>query len=304
MENCLSFFPTFERVLRAIPGSLLMLSLAACVNVSTEVSRDSVVPVASVSPSPSLYPPTLSAPTSSAANETYPAKPAIKKPSKPKPAASAAHPTLAVNPPQESSTTPASNVVINGNAAYFIPAQMVEKRPSGVDLWIDPSSSMEQLKNDFATRFNISPDNIKVTAVQGDSERYDAAEAGKLISMEIPIGARMVAQLRGGEGFHIDPKEPVSRDVVGADRVKWHWDVQPKQASTSKIPLHLEISISSGGGKPWNNIYDAEVLVEATPQSWYEKLYEIAQKLNAWLALLGIGGIGGVYALLSRKKVA
>lgn len=312
VENSLFFCRIYARTVSVIPGvlliPLLILSVTACVNVRPEVSGGAGRP-ATVSPLPS--PPQKGAsemyPTSTEVIEGSSARPTSMHAARPRPVRQSTRPAPAASPSPENPVlapivaAPATPLV-KGSAAYFIPEKMMEKKPSRVDLWIDPTSSMEQLKRDFAARFNISPDNIQVSTVQDDGEKYDTAVAGKLISMKIPIGTTMIAELRGGEGFDIEPKGPVSHKVEGADRVKWNWGVQPKQASTTKIPLYLEISISSGGGKPWNNIYDAAVLVEATPQTWHEKLYEIAQKLNAWLALLGIGGIGGLYAFLSRKK--
>lgn len=302
------------RTVRVIQGalliSLLILSVTACVNVQTEVSggagRPAPVTATASPPSPSPAGGSASYPTSIERIEISSARPPIKKSSKPKPTAPAPRPAPAASPSPENpalapiAAAPAAPVV-KGSLAYFVPKKMVEKKASHVDLWIDRNTSEEQLKQELATKLNVRADHIRLHQVQQRDKKPDAAlTPDQMSGAEIPIGGWMIAELLGKDDFKIEPEGPQRQPLNATDRATWNWRVTPQKATDTL--LDIKVWIDPNDGKPWKESYHEAVLVEATPQSWNEKLYKIAQDLNAWLTLLGIGGIGGLFAWLSRRK--
>ena len=190
-----------------------------------------------------------------------------------------------------------------GSAAYYIPRQMVQKEPSLVDLWIDRNTSVEQLKQELAAQLKITNDKINVRRVQDKDKKPGTTVLAQLDGAEIPIGASMVAQLRGGEDFSIEPKEPQHRSLQGTNRAKWNWRVTPKHPSETGILIDLDIWIDPGSGKPWNESYHESVIVRAPPEPLIDKIKRLLQELNIWLAIFGIGGVGGVIKwLMSRRN--
>lgn len=187
-----------------------------------------------------------------------------------------------------------------GSAAYYIPRQMVEKKPSLVDLWIDRNTSIEQLKQELAAQLKITNDKINVRRVQDKGKNPGVTVMAQLDGASIPIGGTMIAQLRGGDDFSIDPPGLISQPLQGMDRAKWNWRVTPKHASQTF--LDLDIWIDPGPGKHLIDSYHESVNVDAIPESLSDKIKRWLQEINTWLAIFGVSGIGGVLAWFMKKK--
>lgn len=332
MENSLSFCRKCTHPARVIQRMLLIplliLSMTACVNVPPEASGGAGRPApvnAIASPAPisasevyeeiaaerqareiAAQKQAREMAAAKKAMEMAAAKAAIQKAIKPSLPVSAPRPAPAASPSPENpalapiAAAPAAPVV-KGSLAYFVPKKMVEKKASHVDLWIDRNTSEEQLKQELATKLNVRADHIRLHQVQQHDKKPDAAlTPDQMSGEEIPIGGWMIAELLGKDDFKIEPEGPQRQPLNGTDRATWNWRVTPQKASDTL--LDIKVWIDPNDGKPWKESYHEAVLVEATPQSWNEKLYKIAQDLNAWLTLLGIGGIGGLFAWLSRRK--
>lgn len=195
-------------------------------------------------------------------------------------------------------------VTPRGSAVYYIPKQMIEKEASLVDLWIDRTTSIDKLRQELAAKLQITADKIKIRNVHDvTGGKAGSSVLAKIDGVTIPIGGSMIAQLRGGDDFSIEPKEPVPQPLHDEVRAKWNWRVTPKHASVNGMLLDLDIWIDPGPGKRLIDSYHESVIVEAIPIPWYEKLYKIMQGINGWLALFGISGLGGVFTwLLKRNK--
>lgn len=180
---------------------------------------------------------------------------------------------------------------------------MVEKQASLVDLWIDRTVTVEQLKRELATKLRVTADRIRMrTVTDTDTEHGTPSVPAQLEGATIPIGGTMIAQLRGGNDFDIEPEGPIPQSLQNIDRAKWNWRVTPRHAAEKGMLLDLDIWIDPGPGRHLIDSYHESVIVAAIPIPWYEKLYNMAQGLNAWLALLGIGGIGGLLTWIRKKK--
>ena len=309
MENCLSYWHAYPYTARAILNSLLIFVVTAC----GSVPRESAVLPPPFTPIAAATAPAENASVSISQSQLVDTEvrssmgTEIEKAAKSKPVVHALTPKqkpshLVEKPSQAPVATPVVTIPQKGSAAYYIPKQMVEKMPSLVDLWIDRTTSIDQLKRELAAQLKITYEKINVRHVLNTDEKSGVPVLEQIDGVEIPIGANMVAELRGGEDFSIDPKGPVSRSLLGDGRAKWNWRVTPKHASTDGILIDLDIWIDPGSGKPWNDSYHESVIVHAIPLTWYEELYKLAQDLNAWLALLGIGGIGGLIKWIYSKR--
>lgn len=186
-----------------------------------------------------------------------------------------------------------------GSAAYYIPRQMVEKQPSLVDLWIDRNTTVEQLKQELAAQLKITNDKINVRRVQDKGENPGVTVIAQLDGVSIPIGGTMIAELRGGDDFSIEPAGLISQTLQGVDRAKWNWRVTPKHASQTF--LDLDIWIDPGPGKRLIDSYHESVNVDAIEEPTLDKIKRLLQEINTWLAIFGVS-IGGVITWFMKKK--
>ena len=203
----------------------------------------------------------------------------IKKPGKPSFAATAME---------------ALPVTRSGSAAYYIPKEMIQERASLVDLWIDRTTTIAQLKQELAAKLQVTADKINIRNVRDRPKLSGTPTFEKIDGETIPIGDTMIAQLRGGDDFTIDPKEPVTQSLKNENRGKWNWRVTPKHESKTGIYLDLDIWIDPGPGKRLIDSYHESVIVKARART----CYEIAQDINQWLLLLGIGGVSGLITVI------
>lgn len=286
-----------EQIKRSHFLALLILSLCACSSATTPpVAFPIAAPSAAEAPSPSPISDSPSQPESAAKSiNVESTSPQSSGATTQQSAKSAKHQT------GEAATTPKTPP--QGSAAYYIPKQMTEKEASYVDLWIDRTTDLEQLKRELAARLQLSADRINMHRVGSTNPQSSPIATERIDSATIPIGDHMVAQLRGGEDFSIDPPGPISQPLKNTDRAKWNWRVTPKRASPDPgLMLDLIIWIDPGHDMQLIDSYQQRVVVEAFPVPWYEKLYKFAQEVNSWLTLLGIGGIAGVITWLSKKR--
>ncbi len=211
------------------------------------------------------------------------------------------HPLRLVLTKQSNETTVAAppTAVRTGSAAYHIPKQMIEKEAALVDLWIDRTTTVEQLKQVLAAKLKLTAEKINTRKLR---ETQPGPTLAQIDGVTIPVGDIMIAQLRGGEDFKIDPKEAMQYSLDGDGRAKWNWRVTPLRASDKGLLLNLDIWIDPGPGKHLIDSFHESVVVTAIPLKWHEKLYKLIQDFNAWLSLLGIGGIGSVAAWFWKKK--
>lgn len=289
---------------RMLPALLTVLLVAACANGSVV----SLVPVATL-PLPeaetqktSGATPELSIPpsTGAAAGAAGSSQSSSKHGAKPGKAAPPAYPAAADKAVTKGTTDQAAHgkeATATGSAAYFIPRQMVEQHAAWVDLWIDRAAPLATLKQELAAKLQIDEARIKTRSVR------DAPPSAGVLTQEIsdatiPIGDTMLAELRGGDDFDIEPKGLVMQSLKGENRGKWNWRVKPKHASDPDgMALDLDIWIDPGPGKRLIDSYHESVVVTARARTWLE----IAKDFNEWLTLLGLGGIGGIVAWLVQR---
>jgi hypothetical protein len=191
-----------------------------------------------------------------------------------------------------------------GSAAFHIPKNMREKEASLVDLWIDRRTTVDELRAQLAAKLQVTADRIGARVVRDSGGQGGMSPVERIDGAAIPIGDVMLAQLRGGEDFAIEPDGLVRQSLAGEDRAKWNWRVTPKHAAASGMVLDLDIWIDPGPGQRLIDSYHERVIVAAIPVSPIDELYELLKRLDEWLVLLGVGGIGGVWAWLAKRKKA
>ncbi len=194
----------------------------------------------------------------------------------------------------------------NGNAAYYVPKQMVEQDPSTVDLWIDRATPVLQLQQELAKQLQINLEHIKtrlghIPGVGGENI------AGDVQGLEnVLVGEKMFAQLRGGADFDIDPKDATWRLMDGTDRVRWTWRVTPLRAADKGqgLLLVMDVWIDPGPGKGSIPSIEERVIVTARAKTWAERLKNLNDILDSidgiYQALIGLGVIGGIGAALRK----
>ncbi len=178
-----------------------------------------------------------------------------------------------------------------GSAAYYVPGQMVEKQAVFVDLWIDRTMPAQKLQEALAAHLKQTMDQIKSRLPKNSPGQKDVLSAGDIDTRNVPVGDKMIAQLRGGDDFDVDPKEPVSQSLEGESWAKWNWRVTPKIASDAGLLLSLDVWIDPGSGRHLIDSFHEKVIVKARQRT----LYEIFQEIDKWLILLGAGGLAGIF---------
>jgi len=185
----------------------------------------------------------------------------------------------------------------DGAAAYYVPHEMVHERPSFVDLWIDRKAPAATLARELAKHLQLTAEKIKQRTRGQASAASGPPAIGEVTALSgIKVGDVMVAQLRGGEDFGIDPKDPLPQSLKEEGRVQWNWRVTPKRSGEDGLPLVLEVWINPGPNQRIIHSVREVVIVKARPRTWYE----ILQEFDKWLALLGAGGIGGLIIAIRK----
>lgn len=216
-------------------------------------------------------------------------------------AVASAHATMAAAVTPETTVvaaapTPAA-ISHDGSAAYHVPQEMVEAKASFVDLWIDRNAPAATLAGELAQHLQLTADRVKQRSGGALAAASGPPVIGEVTARSgIKVGDVMVAQLRGGEDFNIDPKEPLSQSLKDEDRLKWLWRVTPKRSSEEGLELVLEVWINPGANQRMIESIREVVIVKARPRTWYE----IFQEFDKWLALLGAGGIGGLIVAIRK----
>ncbi|MBK8761241.1 MAG: hypothetical protein IPM03_12580 [Sulfuritalea sp.] len=196
---------------------------------------------------------------------------------------------------------PHVTITKSGSAVYYIPKQMVANEASHVDLWIDRTTTVAQLKQELAIKLQITADKIHMRRVHHTEMEAGTPVMAQLDGATIPIGGSMIAQLRGGDDFAIEPKDPVQQPLQDVDRAMWNWRVTPRRVSNDGLLLDLDIWIDPGPGKRLIDSYHESVIVKTAPRPWWKIVYEWLQEFDALLKLVGISGVGGLLVLLYKR---
>jgi hypothetical protein len=178
--------------------------------------------------------------------------------------------------------------LIPGSAAYQIPPYMVENQTSPVDLWIDASMPVEDLK---AQLKNWLIDNANRATVRSGQPVVKSTPVGttQIVGKEVLIGRKMYAELTGPD-FEIQPTGRQEQAYIKGRSLRWSWLVKPKRASKEGLPLEITVMADPGEGKTPVRTIREVVIVQARKQT----LKEIFTGLDWWIKLFGGGGVGAV----------
>ena len=284
------------KIQRWLFGMALLLLLTGCATDQTTIPVNVTIaePRPTDEPAPAPFaqaaPPKLAAP--SAAIPTL-IEMATPLPS-PQPETTAAKPKPLKTPePSHATETPASDKpeliakTAYGTASYYVPNKMIEKAPSIVHLWIDPTMPVKVLQEKLAKQLKLDIEHIKVRMEK--IAPTNATMAGDVQGLtNVRVGDRMVAQLSGND-FEFSPAEPTPGELDGSTW-KWHWQVTPQHATKSQ-PLLLTIKawIDEAPRKTSMPSIDEPVIVEAV-ESW-------SGRVDRWTEFLK--AIEGLYAALA-----
>jgi predicted P-loop ATPase/GTPase len=193
-------------------------------------------------------------------------------------------------------------LVTEGSAVYYVPKQMTELQTTTVTLWIDADSSLQQLVNEFASTLNleaatVSAHKLKIAA---GSDAAEDKRIGNIARTRLLVTDIMHAELSGGSEFTIRPHGKIKQSLSNTGRAKWPWQVTPNLAADS-AELRINVWIDPTGTGTLTESYSNVIRVYPKPQSWSDKLYQLLSDINAWLALLGIGGIGVILPFIYRR---
>lgn len=187
----------------------------------------------------------------------------------------------------------------SGSAAYHIPHRMKLNEASEVELWIDLSGSVEQLRAELSKKLKVGLDKVGVRIKLGTE---DSSDLSSVVGKEnIWVGQHMMASLRG-EGFKIEPEGARGKSLVAEGRARWNWAVTPlRDPGNGTLMLMLEASIDRGIDQDAFPSIQEYVEVELAP--WWQRIPDLLAKANALLALFGLGlGAVVVYAYKWLRK--
>lgn len=204
-------------------------------------------------------------------------------------------------PPQTPAPVDTGHGFISGSAAYQIPPYMVENQASPVDLWIDASLSVEDLKAQLNS-FLIENTNRAILRSGQPAVKSKSVGTTQIVGKEVLIGKKMYAELIGPD-FEIQPSGPREQTYIESRPLRWSWLVKPKLASKEGLPLEIRVMADPGEGQTPVETIREVVIVQARKQSWRE----IFEAIDWWIKLLGGGGVGAVVVVtvkyfLSRRK--
>lgn len=194
-----------------------------------------------------------------------------------------------------------NNSLSVGNAAYHVPRYMSIGNASRVDLWIDSSMSVEALQSALAKSLSTTMNNVKIQLGKTPEK------VGTVIGLnDVYVGLKMVAQLRGGDDFTIEPSGPISKSLLGDGRAMWDWRVTPKRYNANGLTLIIDTWVDVGANKDAFPSIQETIIVPSP--SIFKKLPETldvvsksTDSLNKLLTLLGVvGGIGGIIAMVKK----
>jgi hypothetical protein len=186
--------------------------------------------------------------------------------------------------------------MFTASVAYQVPRQMVEQRSSPVDLWIDPELTPEELRAALLAFLRENAE--RAQARLGESVKLAPLPQGStdLVARSTLAANRMVAELLG-EDFDISPKGPQELRLVRGQTFKWSWNARPKGPSgPGGFQLEIRVFADPGEGRAPVQTIREVVMVIAREKSWFEW----ANELDAWIKLLGGGGLGAALIWLFR----
>jgi len=197
---------------------------------------------------------------------------------------------------QQTTAAPVAAGFIPGSAAYQIPVNMVEGQSSPVDLWIDPSITVDELR---AQLHNFLTENaLRADKRTGKSDvKSKSIGTTQIVGKEVLIGKKMYAELIGPD-FEITPAGPKEEAYIKDRPLRWSWLVKPKHDGKNGLPLEIRVMADPGEGQTPVETIREVVIVHAREKTWKERFEE----LDWWIKLISGGGISSVILLLWKKS--
>ena len=189
---------------------------------------------------------------------------------------------------QEKSTTTVAGLK-SGSAAYNIPTVMIENESSPVDLWIDASLTVMELREQLGGFLN---DNLKRAIKRTGRTEVKSKQVGTtpIYGKEILIGKKMYAELTGPD-FEIEPSGMQAQTYIEGRGLRWSWLVKPKHKSDNGIPLEIRVLADPGEGQTPVETIREVVIVSARTKTWKE----LIEELDWWIKLLGGSGVSAIF---------
>lgn len=197
--------------------------------------------------------------------------------------------------------TASTRNVKTGSAAYYIPKEMVVSESVDVNLWIDINDNLENLKIEFAEKLDLDAKIFTAHKIESKNEAYVSNRFTEIVATQLTVSNKMYAELVGGKEFEISPKGKIKQSLTNTGRAKWFWKITPLSAENEKATLTITIWIDPSDTETLIETYHGEVTVSPKPKPLIDKIIEYAQKLDTFLTLLGIGGIGVMFGHLRNK---